>query len=105
MKLEIDYPAIYVDGLFLCYVGVGDGRDSLRPGRYAVEATYSHAHGKNLVRVDGLGWIGGNKECECVLGRVRNGSDVIPCESFEKRILALVETAQDDGKTVELVVK
>lgn len=104
MRLEIDYPAIYIDGLFLCYVGVNDGA-TLRPGRYAVEATYSHSHRKNLVRVDGIGWIGGNKDCNVVLGRIRNRDDVIPCESFEKRILALVETAQDDGKTVELIVK
>lgn len=105
MRLEIDHTAMYVDGLFLCYVGAGNGRGNIQPGRYACEATYSHAHGKNLVRVDGLGWLGASPECDVILGTVRNRDDVIPCPGFEKRILALVETAQDYGSPVELVVK
>lgn len=105
MRLEIDYPALYADGLFVCYVGAGNGRTVIQPGRYAVEATYSHHHRKNLVRADGLGWIGADAGCDVVLGRVRNRDDVLPCKSFEGRIFALVEAAQDYGRAVELVVK
>ena len=105
MRLEIDYPALYADGLFVCYVGAGNGRTAIQPGRHEVEATYSHAHGKNLVRADGLGWVGASQECDVVLGRVRDRDDVLPCESFERRVFALVEAAQDYGNTVELVVK
>ena len=105
MKLEIDYPALYADGLFVCYVGAGNGSTAIQPGRYAVEATYSHAHRKNLVLADGLGWIGADAECDVVLGRVRNRDGVVPCESFERRVFALVEAADDRGQASELVVK
>lgn len=105
MKLSIESGIMYADGLFVCFVGVGNGRDALQSGRYPCEATYSHTHGKNLVRVDGIGWAGASPECDIVLGRVRNRDDVLPCPAHERRVLALVETAQDYGSAVELVVK
>jgi hypothetical protein len=105
MRFEIDDRAIYVDGLFLCYVGAGNGCSTIRSGYYPLEATYSHAHRKNLVRADGLGWVGASAEHDIVVGRVRNRDDVIPCQSFERRIFALVEAATEAGQRAELVVK
>jgi hypothetical protein len=103
--LEIEFNMLYANGLFICYAGAGNGRSSIQSGRYPVEPTYSHAFRKNLVRADGLGWIGASQEYAVVLGRVRNRDDVLPCESFEKRLFALVESAEELGQSVELVVQ
>lgn len=109
MMLLLDNRTLYADGLFFCYTEVSNGRDALQPGRYPVEAQYSHAHGQDLPRAAGLGWIGpasdrNGPQCDLVLGRVRAGDALLPCPTHVGRLLAMLETAEANGKTVELVV-
>ena len=53
----------------------------------------------------GLGWIGADKGCDIFLGRVRKGTDTLPCSGHLSRLLALLEAAEDRGALVELVVR
>lgn len=109
MKLLLDNGTLYADGIFFCYTEAGNGRETLQPGRYPVEAQYSHAHGQDLPRAAGLGWIGpanntSAPQCNLVLGRVRKGDALLPCSAYVGRLLAMLETAESFGKFTELVV-
>ena len=109
MKLSIEAGALYVDQLFFCYAGAGHERNALQPGRYPVATQFSHAHGQELPNAAGLGWIGpcidrAAAECDVILGRVRGSDGLLPCSAHVGRLLALLETAESRGQTVELVV-
>lgn len=109
MNLLISNGTLYADGLFYCYVEASHGRDNLQPGRYAVEARYSHSHQQDLPIADGIGWFGpaakSDVPCSLVLGRVRTGDAILPCPSYVSRLLALIEAADDKGQPVSLVIE
>lgn len=104
MKLSISSGSLYADNLFLCLVGAGNGRTSLPDGRYKVATQYSHAHGTDLPNADGLGWIGTNQKCDVVLEAVRGNRMVTPAHGALLRLLALLEAAEERGKTATLVI-
>lgn len=109
MKLTLSRGILYADGLFFSYAEAGNGRSDFQPGRYEVEARYSHTHGQDLPIADGVGWfgpaVGTDAPCDIVLGRVRAGNALLPCPSFIGRLLALIETAEDRGQTTTLVIE
>ena len=110
MKLSIRDGALYADNLFFSYCEVTHGSDSLQPGRYEVEARYSHHHRQDLPHVDGIGWIGPanartDTPCSLVLGRVRGRHAVVPCPTFVVRLLAMLEAADERGSSVSLVIE
>lgn len=105
MKLKIADHSLYVDNIFLCYAGAGNGRSDLQPGHYPVSTQYAHVHGKTLADAVGLGWIGADRGCDIVLGSVRGRSGVVPQESLVSRLVAVLEEAQNRGKIVMLEVE
>lgn len=110
MKLSIKDGALYADNLFFSYCEVTHGSDSIQPGRYAVEARYSHHHGEDLPHVESVGWIGpathrNDTTCALILGRIRGRANVLPCPSFVIRLLAMLNEAEDRGESVTLVVE
>lgn len=104
MKLKIADHSLYVDNVFLCYAGAGNGRSDLQPGHYPVSTQYAHVHGKTLADAVGLGWIGADRGCDIVLGGVRGLSGPIPSPTALGRLLALLEVAEDRGEPVTLEV-
>lgn len=109
MRLLIANGTLYADNLFFSYVEAGNGRTDLQPGRYAVEARHSHSHQQDLPVADGIGWfgpaLGSDVECDIVLGRVRKGNVILPCANHVRRLLALVEAAEDRGQAISLVIE
>jgi hypothetical protein len=104
MKLKIEDGALYADNIRFCLVGVGNGRPNLPTGRYEVTTQYATVHGKVLPDAIGLGWIGASYECDCVLGSVLGRNGVIPSQGSLGRLLALLEVAESNGRTVWLEV-
>jgi hypothetical protein len=101
MKLKIDNGSLYLDNMFICYVEIGD----VVKGKYHVEARYSHAHGEELVHVDTLGWMGAQRGCDIILGRVKSAAGLLPCAVMAERVLQNVALAQDvNGETIKLEV-
>ena len=105
MKLLIEGGALYADNLFLCYAGAGNGRTDLPAGSYPVAPQYSHAFGTDLPNAAGLGWMGAGEQCDVVLGTVRGRDVVVPSSGSLRRLLALLETAEDRGQATTLVIK
>ena len=105
MRLTIENGTLFVDNLFFAYAGVGNDRTNLQPGCYPVATQFSHKFGQDLPNAYGLGWIGADKGCDIFLGRVRKGTDTLPCSGHLSRLLALLEAAEDRGALVELVVR
>lgn len=104
MKLRISKDIFYINNLYVCHVGAGDGSDDIRSGRYPVTTQFSHAHGDILPQVDGIGWIGADPGCDIVLGRVRSGGGVIPGKPFVDMLLNKIEAAEGMGKSIFLEV-
>jgi hypothetical protein len=109
MNLSIQHGIFYVDNLHFCYARQGNGRSDIPVGRYPVSTQYSEAHGQELPRADGLGWIGpaisrDADECDIVLGRVHGGDGLIPCTTHVGRLLAMLAASENRGAAVELVV-
>lgn len=103
MKLTIENGTLFADNLFFCYCEPGNERNDIPAGAFKVTTTYSHKHGKDLPNVVGIGWVGADKECDIVLGRVRSGAGVMPCDAHLVRLLSLIEAAEDRGAKVTLV--
>ncbi len=104
MKLCVTDNSLYVDNVFLCHAGAGNGRPNLPTGHYPVSTQYAHVHGKTLADAVGLGWIGASRECDIVLGGVRGRSGPVPSPTALGRLLALLEVAEDRGEPVTLEV-
>ena len=105
MNLSIKEFSFYIDNLFLCHCEAGNGRAYLPVGRYEVSTQFSHHHGKTLPNADGLGWIGASPECDAILVSVRNRNESVPSHAGLGRLLAILEVAEDSGRSVVLEVE
>jgi len=105
MQFLIKGGSLYADKVFLCHCDAGNGRNDLPVGRYEIAAQYSHAHGRELAHAYDLGWIGDERGCDAVLGRVRGRHGVIPSPASTNALLARLEVAEDAGRKVVLEVK
>lgn len=104
MKLHIKENSLYADNIFFCYCDAGNGRDGFPTGHYEVAAQYSHAHGRELAHAYDLGWIGDERSCDIVLGRVRGRNGVIPSRNALIRLLSLLESCEYFGCESGLVI-
>ena len=105
MKLSIKDGTFYVDNLKLCLVEAGNERDCLPTGCYEVATQYATVHGKVLPDAIGLGWIGADYKCDCVLGSVRGRTGILPSQGSLSRLLAMLEVAEGNGQAVWLEVE
>ena len=105
MKLVIQGNRLYADNYILSHCEVEDGhRDKSFSG--TAEPRYSHAVGRELLHVDGLGWLGAAPECAIRVGRVvRSGGEVIPCQLTEARLIGLANYATEQGKRITLEIE
>ena len=105
MKLTIQGNRLYADNLMFSHCEVKDGhRDKSFSGE--AEPRYSHAHGTELVHVDGLGWVGAQPSCDVVLGRVvKSDGGVLPCRVTEARLIGLANFATEQGKRITLEIE
>ena len=105
MKLSIQGNRLYADNYILSHCEVKDGhRDKSFSG--TAEPRYSHAVGRELLHVDGLGWIGTAPECAIRVGRVvRSDGEVMPCVVTEARILGMANYATEQGKKITLEIE
>lgn len=104
MQFLIKGGSLYADNVFLCHCDAGNGRNDLSTGRYEVAAQYSHAHGRDLAHAYDLGWIGDERSCDVVLGRVRGRNGVIPSRNALGRVLGLLESCEYSGREASLVI-
>lgn len=105
MKLSIKQGVLFAANLHFSLAEVPNGRDALQPGCYPVTVSFSHTHGEELARADGLGWIGATPQCDIVLARVRGGNGSLPCAASVGRLLSVLERCEASGETVSLVVE
>mgnify|MGYP007091123664 FL=1 len=90
-----------MDNVRYCFYEVPDASSKdLQPGRYAVEARYAHNFGRVLPHVDGYGWLGNDRSCAIVLGRVRSKSGLLPDEHIVQRLVSDIEAADEAGNAV-----
>lgn len=105
MKLTIQGNRLYADNYILSHCEVKDGhRDKSFSGE--VEPRYAHSVGRELLHVDGLGWLGAAPECAIHVGRVvRSDGSVMPCSVTEARILGMANYAVEQGKRITLEIE
>ena len=104
MKLSIQGNRLYVDNLMFSHCEVKDGHGD-KPFSGEVSTSYSHYHGRNLPKVDGLGWIGADHKVSVVLGRVvRGDGEVIPCQLTEARLMGMLERNEEMGGRATLEI-
>lgn len=105
MKLSIHGNRLYVDGLQFSHVEVKDGNgDKSFSGE--AEPRYSHPAGRELLHIDGLGWMGADDSCTVRVGRVVNGfGEVMPCSVTEARLIGMTNFAAEQGKTISLEIE
>lgn len=100
MNINFDRGVVHVNNMRYCFYEVPDGSKSLQPGNYAVEARYAHAFCKVLPFIADHGFIGNDRSCAIVLGRVRSRTDLLPDEHIVQRLVADIEAADDAGQQV-----
>lgn len=106
MKLLLKRDTLYANGVFMCFAEVNHGSgESLQSGRYALSTSFSHTHGRDLVLAHDGGWVGGDPECAVVLCSVRGRNRPIPCLAAERRFFFAVESAEERGEAVTLVIE
>ena len=105
MKLVIQGNRLYADNLMFSHAEIRDGhRDKSFTGE--VEPRYAHAVGRELLHVDGLGWLGAAPECAIRVGRVvTSDGEVIPCQLTEVRLIGMANYATEQGKRVTLEIE
>ena len=105
MKLTIQGNRLYADNYILSHCEVEDGhRDKSFSG--TAEPRYSHAVGRELLHVDGLGWMGAAPECAIRVGRVVTGNgSVMACQLTEARLMGMVSFNEEKGgkTTLEII--
>ena len=105
MKLSIQGNRLYADNLMFSHCEVKDGHGD-KPFTGEAEPRYSHAHGTELVHVDGLGWMGAEPSCDVVLGRVvKSDGGVLPCRVTEARLMGVVNWTVEQGKRITLEIE
>ena len=105
MKIAIQGNRLYVDNYHFSHCEVKDGNGH-KPFSGEAEPRYSHAHGEELIHVNGLGWLGGQPSCNVVLGRVVQGDgSVIPCRVTEARLMGIANYATENGKRITLEIE
>lgn len=105
MKLTIQGNRLYADNLMFSHCEVKDGHgDKSFSG--AAEPRFSHAHGEELLHVDGLGWCGPYPDNAIVLGRVvRSDGSVMGCRVTHSRLIGMVNYHTEQGKRITLEIE
>ena len=105
MKLVIQGNRLYADNYILSHCEVEDGhRDKSFSG--TAEPRYSHAVGRELLHVDGLGWLGADPQCAIRVGRVvRSDGSVMPCSVTEARLMGVANWTAEQGKRITLEIE
>lgn len=105
MKLSIQGNRLYADNMVFSHVEVKDGHRD-KPFSGSAEPRYSHAVGRELLHVDGLGWLGAASECAIRVGRVvRSDGEVLPCLVTEARLMGMANFATEQGKHITLEIE
>ena len=105
MKLVIQGNRLYADNYILSHCEVEDGhRDKSFSG--TAEPRYSHVVGRELLHVDGLGWMGAAPECAIRVGRVvTSDGSVMACQLTEARLMGMANYATEQGKKITLEIE
>ena len=105
MKLSIQGNRLYVDNLMFSHAEIRDGhRDKSFTGE--VEPRYPHSMGRELLHVDGLGWVGAAPECAIRVGRVvKSDGGVLPCRVTEARLMGVANFITEQGKRITLEIE
>ena len=74
--------------------------------RFALAPRYAHSMGRELLHVDGLGWLGAAPECAIRVGRVvRSDGSVMPCSATEARLMGVANWTVEQGKRITLEIE
>lgn len=105
MKLFIDNKLLYANNVLCCRVEVKNGHTN-KPGISSVTPQFSHSHGRDLLLVNGIGWLGADDSCSIVVGRMVDGNGkVLPCHTAEVRLMNIVNAVSDNGENTVLEIK
>lgn len=105
MKLVVQGNRLYVDGLLFSHCEVKDGH-GYKSFSGTAEPRYAHSMGRELLHVDGLGWLGAAPECAIRVGRVvRSDGSVMSCVVTEALLIGLANWTADQGKRITLEIE
>jgi hypothetical protein len=105
MKLSIQGNRLYVDNLRFSHCEVDDGHRN-KSFNGTAEPRYAHSVGRELLHVDGFGWLGAAPECAIRVGNVvRSDGEIIPCQLAEARLLGMANYATEQGKKITLEIE
>ena len=105
MKFRIARNMLYADNQIFCRVEAKHGRAGVPLGVSEIEVRTATEHGSvPMVYADKHGWIGGLSGADIIIGRVVGKHGVVPCLSTQERLVALCESAADNGERVTLEV-
>ena len=104
LHITIENEHVFVNNVYFCRAGAGNGRTHLPTGFYEVESQYAHCMGHVLPKVAGIGWVGFSEQCDIVLGAVRSRDGIIGDANSVSRLLNRIEDAEQDGTAVTLEV-
>lgn len=105
MKLSIQGNRLYVDNLMFSHCEVKDGHGD-KPFSGTAEPRYAHSMGRELLHVDGLGWLGADHQCAIRVGRVvRSDGSVMPCSVTEARLMGVANWTVEQGKRITLEIE
>ena len=104
MKLTIQGNRAYLDNLMFSHAEVKNGNGN-KPFTGEAEPRYSHHASRELLHVDGLGWVGSDPTCTVILGRVvRGDGSVMPCLVTEARLIGMANFCTEQGKRITVEV-
>ena len=105
MKLSIQGNRVYADNMMFSHCEVKDGHGH-KPFSGTAEPRYSHHAGRELLHIDGLGWMGADACCSIRVGRaVRSDGEVMPCVVTEARLMGMANYATEQGKRITLEIE
>ena len=105
MKLTINGNRLYCDNLMFSHVEIRNGNGN-KPFSGEAEPRYSHHAGRELLHIDGLGWMGADASCSIRVGRVvRSDGEVMPCVVTEARLLGMANYSTEQGKRITLEIE
>ena len=103
MKFTVSGNRLYSNNVIFSHIQI---KPELTKSSYKANPQYSHNRERDLVFVDGLGWMGGDDECDIVVGRVVNSEGkVIPCRLTENRMMIIANLAEDSGANLMIEVE
>lgn len=98
LTLTIENGHLYLGNMYFSRVDAGNGKSRLPTGTFPVSIHTKKKTGKgDMVHVEGIGYFGGDSQCDIIVGGVRSKSRLLPDPMCAFRLVRSVERHLDQG--------